>query len=32
MAETDETTEDALLGGRIRLRQPLHGYRAAIDP
>lgn len=26
------TTEDALLGGRIRLRQPARGYRAAIDP
>lgn len=25
-------TEDLLLGGRVRLRQPLHGYRAAIDP
>lgn len=27
-----QTTEDALLGGRIRLRQPTDGYRAAIDP
>jgi tRNA1(Val) A37 N6-methylase TrmN6 len=27
-----ETTEDTLLGGRVRLRQPLSGYRAAIDP
>lgn len=27
-----DTTEDALLGGRIRLRQPAEGYRAAIDP
>jgi tRNA1(Val) A37 N6-methylase TrmN6 len=26
------SSEDALLGGRIRLRQPLHGYRVAIDP
>jgi tRNA1(Val) A37 N6-methylase TrmN6 len=26
------TTEDALLGGRVRLRQPATGYRAAIDP
>ncbi|HEX2117225.1 MAG TPA: methyltransferase [Alphaproteobacteria bacterium] len=26
------TTEDALLGGRVRLRQPAQGYRAAIDP
>jgi len=25
-------TEDALLGGRVRLRQPTSGYRAAIDP
>lgn len=27
-----ETTEDALLDGRITLRQPAGGYRAAIDP
>lgn len=26
------TTEDALLGGRVRLVQPRRGYRAAIDP
>jgi tRNA1(Val) A37 N6-methylase TrmN6 len=25
-------TEDRLLGGRIRLRQPTEGYRAAVDP
>ena len=25
-------TEDALLGGRVVLRQPAAGYRAAIDP
>jgi len=25
-------SEDALLGGRVKLRQPRHGYRAAIDP
>ncbi len=25
-------TEDSLLGGRVRLRQPAEGYRAAIDP
>jgi tRNA1(Val) A37 N6-methylase TrmN6 len=25
-------TEDALLGGRVRLRQPVAGYRVAIDP
>ncbi len=28
----DAVTEDALLGGRVRLRQPARGYRAAIDP
>ena len=28
----DATTEDAFLGGRVRLRQPAQGYRAAIDP
>lgn len=32
-AEADPAfTEDRLLGGRIRLRQPAAGYRAAIDP
>ena len=25
-------SEDTLLGGRVKLRQPLQGYRAAIDP
>ena len=25
-------TEDRLLGGRVRLKQPAQGYRAAIDP
>lgn len=25
-------TEDAFLGGKVRLRQPAEGYRAAIDP
>ena len=25
-------TEDRLLGGRVRLLQPVEGYRAAIDP
>jgi tRNA1(Val) A37 N6-methylase TrmN6 len=25
-------TEDRLLGGRVRLRQPVAGYRVAIDP
>ena len=27
-----ETSEDKLLGGRVTLRQPRSGYRAAIDP
>jgi tRNA1(Val) A37 N6-methylase TrmN6 len=27
-----ETSEDALLGGRVRLRQPKRGYRVAVDP
>lgn len=27
-----ETTEDALLGGRVRLLQPRRGYRVAVDP
>ncbi len=27
-----EFTEDCLLGGRVRLRQPAEGYRVAIDP
>jgi tRNA1(Val) A37 N6-methylase TrmN6 len=31
-SEVDEASEDALLGGRVRLRQPRQGYRAAIDP
>jgi tRNA1(Val) A37 N6-methylase TrmN6 len=28
---TEAFTEDALLGGRVRLRQPRDGFRAAID-
>jgi tRNA1(Val) A37 N6-methylase TrmN6 len=28
----DERTEDRLLGGKVVLRQPREGYRAAIDP
>jgi len=36
MSETrfapSETKEDRLLGGRVRLLQPLRGYRAATDP
>ena len=27
-----DTSEDTLLGGQVRLRQPLSGYRVAIDP
>lgn len=26
------TTEDTLLGGSLRIRQPTHGYRVAVDP
>ena len=29
---TDATTDDRLLDGRVILRQPVHGYRAAVDP
>lgn len=28
----DQTREDRLLGGRVRLVQPVQGYRAATDP
>ncbi|HUJ96689.1 MAG TPA: methyltransferase [Stellaceae bacterium] len=31
-AREREVTEDTLLGGRVVLRQPRTGYRAAIDP
>ena len=27
-----QTTDDALLGGRLTIRQPAQGYRVAIDP
>ncbi len=27
-----ELTDDHLLGGRVRIRQPVRGYRVAIDP
>lgn len=27
-----EVTQDRLLGGRVALAQPRHGYRAAVDP
>ena len=32
MSDEGDLTEDTLLGGRVRLRQPAEGYRAAIDP
>ncbi len=32
LAAESAVTEDAFLGGRLRLRQPVAGYRAAIDP
>ncbi len=32
MSELHPLTEDAFLGGRLRLHQPADGYRAAIDP
>ena len=34
MTDVDEpiVSEDAVLGGRVRLFQPVSGYRAAIDP
>ena len=31
-ASTDSITSDRLLGGRVILRQPAMGYRAAVDP
>lgn len=31
-AADGDASDDLLLGGRVRLRQPLSGYRAAIDP
>ena len=32
MTADEAVTEDALLGGRVTLRQPAAGYRVAIDP
>ena len=32
MSQLHPVTEDAFLGGRLRLHQPADGYRAAIDP
>ena len=31
-ARAHPTSDDTLLGGRVKLRQPLDGYRVAIDP
>ena len=31
-AELIATSDDTLLSGRVKLRQPLNGYRVAIDP
>lgn len=31
MSEISDITEDALLGGRITVRQPKHGYRVNVD-
>src|SRR6185503_13495505 len=31
-AELIATSDDTLLGGRVKLRQPVDGYRVAIDP
>ncbi|MGA0393506.1 MAG: tRNA1(Val) (adenine(37)-N6)-methyltransferase [Rhodospirillales bacterium] len=28
----DQISEDAVLGGQVKIRQPQNGYRAAIDP
>lgn len=30
-ASAADVREDALMGGRVRLRQPVHGYRAGLD-
>ncbi|CUJ03842.1 tRNA1(Val) (adenine(37)-N6)-methyltransferase [Cognatishimia activa] len=29
---TEQTTENAYLGGRVRIKQPSKGYRAGVDP
>ena len=31
-AELIATSDDMLFGGRVKLRQPVDGYRVAIDP
>ena len=30
--DNDQISEDSLLDGRVRIRQPREGYRAAVDP
>jgi tRNA1(Val) A37 N6-methylase TrmN6 len=32
VADRIATSDDTLLGGRVKLRQPIDGYRVAIDP
>jgi tRNA1(Val) A37 N6-methylase TrmN6 len=32
MVHSQQFTEDRLLGGRVALRQPVKGYRVAVDP
>jgi len=32
LLDNDQISEDAVLGGRVKIRQPREGYRAAIDP
>jgi tRNA1(Val) A37 N6-methylase TrmN6 len=32
VADKVATSDDTLLGGRVKLRQPVEGYRVAIDP
>ena len=31
LQQMDDTTEDSVLDGRVRLRQPVRGYRAGLD-
>ncbi|MGB9387895.1 MAG: methyltransferase, partial [Pseudolabrys sp.] len=31
MEAEDQTTEDGILGGRLRIRQPLRGHRVGHD-
>ena len=32
LLDNDQISEDVVLGGRVKIRQPRDGYRAAIDP